>query len=404
MKVSVVGLGKLGLPMATLFAKAGHDVFGIDVNQKLISTLNNGKCPYEEPGLNDLLSSVRIKFTNDFSVAASTDVCMIIVPTPSLENGTFSNEFILSAMESIGSKLEGKSYAPLIVICSTVMPTSTGTIIKNKLHEAAKREDINICYSPEFIALGSVIKDLSNPDLILIGSESLEIGQYLEGFLRSVSGDKAECHIMSLTEAEMTKISINTFITNKISFANTVGMIMDGLGYSSEKVLSAIGVDSRIGKKYLKYGPPFGGPCFPRDTHAFSALAKSRNVDPALANATDMVNSARLLSLVDSAVANDGPFGIVGLSYKPDTSVLDGAPGIMIARKIIERLDAKPLLWDSSALALDGAMKLFGNSALYFEDMKALIDNANVIIVTHDDENVRSLVRENNKVLIDCWN
>lgn len=336
--VVVVGCGKLGTPLIACLANAGHNVIGIDVNQNLISNLRSGQVTWNEPGLSELLDkgSRNIIFRTSYEGAFdSAEVSFIIVPTPSTSTGEFSNEFVLDAVTRIGTELSRQqSKKHLVVIVSTVMPGSTEGVIKKKLLDAASAsaDEVQICYSPEFIALGTVIKNMQYPDLVLIGQESDSAGQLLEEISLSIVKNQPRVSRLTLAEAEIAKIAINSFVTTKISFSNQISEICESTpNTSAAKVLEAIGADSRIGKSYLAPGAGFGGPCFPRDNRAFNKYANSLGLTADLAVATDLVNvrqNNRVVRIVRELVNPGSRILVVGLSYKPDTDVIEESPGL----------------------------------------------------------------------------
>jgi UDPglucose 6-dehydrogenase len=223
MKISVVGLGKLGAPLAAVLASKGFRVVGTDVDPAFIEAINSGKAPIDEPHLQELIDEnrARLRATGDAGAAvAETDATFIIVPTPSDATGRFSNQFVLDALESVGHGVRQKSGYHLVVITSTVMPGSTGGEIRAALETHARRrvgETLGLCYNPEFIALGSVVRDMLSPDMILIGESDPKAGDMLESIYYETCDNKPLIRRMSFVNAELTKIAVNTFVTTKIS-------------------------------------------------------------------------------------------------------------------------------------------------------------------------------------------
>jgi UDPglucose 6-dehydrogenase len=257
-KIAVIGCGKLGAPLIACFAQAGHPVLGIDVNSKLIENLKINQIDWREPGLAEALGKYKDLITFDSTYSEKfndVSTTFVIVPTPSNETGEYSLEFVLSAVENIGKKLSQISFkSHIIVIVSTVMPGDTEGRIFQKLNKSAGTnvDKISICYSPEFIALGSVIHNLQNPDTILIGEPNEQIGNELQTLLLSVVLNKPKVLRMKIIEAEIAKIAINSYVTTKISFSNQISEICEKVpGTSAVNVLDAIGSDSRIGQNYF---------------------------------------------------------------------------------------------------------------------------------------------------------
>jgi UDPglucose 6-dehydrogenase len=341
-KIAVVGCGKLGTPLVACLADAGYQVLGVDTNPNLIDELSLGKVSWNEPNLEPILKKnlSKIQFKNNENIEyAELDATFIIVPTPSQPDGNFSNEYVLNAVKKIGSSFkESLSKTHLIVIVSTVMPGSTSGVILNALNESVGTlsHSIRICYSPEFIALGSVIKNMRYPDMVLIGESDKSSGDLLEEISRKLVKNNPKFHRMSTVEAEIAKISINSYVTTKISFSNQISEVCQQIvGASADKVLNAIGDDSRIGRNYLKAATAFGGPCFPRDNRAFATFAENIGVSALIAEATDSINlrqNERLMHLVQKSLPQGSMIVIVGASYKPDTNVIEESPGVKFGK------------------------------------------------------------------------
>jgi len=346
MKISVVGLGKLGAPLAAVLASKGFRVVGTDVNPAFVDAVNSGKAPVDEPRLQELIDENRSRLhaTVDSAAAvAETDATFIIVPTPSDATGRFSNQFVLAALESVGEGIRRKAGYHVVVITSTVMPGSTGGEIRAALEAHARRrvgDTLGLCYNPEFIALGSVVRDMLSPDMILIGESDPRAGDILESIYYETCDNKPLIRRMSFVNAELTKIAVNTYVTTKISYANMLADMCDRLpGADVDVVTQAIGCDSRIGTKYLRGAIGYGGPCFPRDNVAFTVLARSLGARAELAEATDSLNDYQVTRVLDAIRAHDpgsGPIGVLGLAYKPDTSVIECSQGLAVVRHLLD--------------------------------------------------------------------
>lgn len=344
-RISVFGLGKLGSPMAAVFAAAGFSVCGYDLLREHVENLANGIAPVDETGLQDLVNKAQGNLTATNcaeSAILGTDVTFVIVPTPCDETGEFSNDYVLSAMTVIGQAVKKKSSRHLVVLTSTVMPGATGSVIAQKLEEASGlkvgSDRLGLCYSPEFIALGSVIDDMRNPDFILIGESDQRSGNLLQLIYEMACAYVPVCYRMNFVNAELSKIAVNTFVTTKISYANMLADLCSKLPDADVDVVTdAVGADSRIGKKYLKGAVSYGGPCFPRDNRAFSALGQRLGADCGLATATDTLNDRqveRLVNAVGVVASGAKRIAVLGLSYKPDTHVIEQSAGIDLVRAL----------------------------------------------------------------------
>lgn len=412
MKVSVIGLGKLGLPLVASIASKGFDVFGVDINKEVVDNLNLGKTSINEPGLLNLISKYKknIKATLDLKRAVlNSEITFIITPTPSLTNGYFSLKYINPVAVEIGKALKVKKDYHLVVLVSTVMPGSTDKIKKvlEKYSGKICVQDFGLCYNPEFIALGSVIYNLLNPDFILIGESDKRASRILQQFYQRYCSRKVKFAVMSFVNAELTKISVNTYITTKISYANMLSEICEKLpGGNVDSVTSALGLDSRIGAKYLKGGASFGGPCFPRDNVAFISLARNlkTNYDISLAtHKTNLKQVERLAEKVLQYATQKKVVGILGMSYKPFTDVIEQSTGLLLAQLLIKEGISLNL---HDPISLQITKKVLGKNANYVEDLKQCIKNSNVIVITTfwpDYGHLKSEWFKGVKVVIDPW-
>jgi UDPglucose 6-dehydrogenase len=412
MQVAVVGLGKLGAPLAAVLASKGNEVLGVDLDPDAVRLLNEGSAPVEEPGLQALVteSRERLSATTDLASAAESDVSILLVPTPSNERGAFSNEHVLAAVEELGTGLRGRDDFHVVVVASTVMPGSCDGEIRSTLESGAGRrvgETLGLCYSPEFIALGSVIRDMLEPDMVLIGESDARAGDVLQRLYAGVCENDPPFRRMSLVNAELTKIAVNTYVTMKISYANTLADMCERLaGADVEVVTDALGLDTRIGAKYLRGAISYGGPCFPRDNKAFGVLARDIGTEPLLAEATDAVNVAqtdRLARVVQARLEAGNSVGILGLAYKPDTGVIEESPGIALA-KLLANAGYEVHVYDP--VATEAGVKALGGLVQGASSVAELLEKSDVaVIATPWPEFAELPVDRNGKrtVVIDCW-
>ncbi len=413
MKISIIGLGKLGSPMAAVMAHKGNTVVGVDVNPDFVQAIQEGRAPVREPGLAEMIAAnrERLSATLDYGEAIlATDVTFIIVPTPSDPDGTFSMKYVMSAAEKIAEALRRKNSWHVVVLSSTVMPGSTGGKLLPALESLTGKKcgvDFGLCYNPEFIALGCVIRDMLNPDMILIGESDERSGAILQELYRNVCESSPRIQRMNFVNAELTKLSVNTFVTTKISYANMLAQVCETLpGADADVVTGALGCDTRIGPKYLKGALGYGGPCFPRDNIAFSALAQANGVPALLAEATDELNRRqvpRLAKLILSRLPQDGAAGVLGLSYKPFTEVIDESQGVALAQELLQA-GARVVVYDPAANA--NAQRVLGSKATYASSAAACAEEADVLAITTAWPEFRELApfrRKRPLVLLDCW-
>jgi len=343
-KVSVIGLGKLGASMAAAFASRGLDVVGVDVNQAAIDAVNNGKAPVQETDLEATIfaNRDRIRATQSHEDAVlSSDISFVIVPTPSDERGSFSLQYAEWAFKEIGKAIGKKNSYHNVVLTSTVLPGSTRQalipILEKESGKIAGR-DFGVCYSPEFIALGSIIADFLNPDFTLIGELDARSGEQLESIYSHVMLNGAPAARMSLENAELTKISVNTYVTTKITFANMLAEICEKIpGGNIDVVSNALGLDTRIGRKYLTGSIGYGGPCFPRDNVALSFIADQLGIKARLAETTDSMNRSiaeKVSNRILPMIRKGSTVAVLGLSYKPYSHVIEESQGVYIARHL----------------------------------------------------------------------
>jgi UDPglucose 6-dehydrogenase len=414
-RVSIIGLGKLGSPMAAVMAAKGFEVVGLDLNDKLVGAINKGLAPVEEPQLQEYVDKgrQRLRATHSYDEAVNgSDVTFIIVPTPSGADRTFSNKFVLAAVRSIGEVLRSKATRHVVVVTSTVMPGSTGGEIQSALEEASGRKvgpSLGLAYNPEFIALGTVVRDMLRPDFILIGESDLETGEMLEGiYKRSCDNDPA-IRRMSFVNAELTKISVNTYVTTKISYANMLAEMCDRLpGADVDVVSTAVGSDTRVGSKYIKGAIGYGGPCFPRDNKAFAALGRTLGVRCDLAEATDAINDHQIQRLIGAVQAHSSPgqrIGVLGLSYKPDTPVVEESQGVALAAQLSTE---GYLVTVYDPAAMEAAETILSDRVIFANDLKGALAVDVAIITTpwpqFRDRKLLELAGTSNKlVIIDPW-
>ncbi|HZT25740.1 MAG TPA: nucleotide sugar dehydrogenase [Pseudolabrys sp.] len=415
MHISVVGLGKLGAPLVAVLASKGFHVTGADKIPAQVAALEAHRAPVAEPGLGQLIaqSAARIEATTDVKRAVvGSEVTFVVVPTPSGKDGKFSNAHVLSAMHEIGGALRGKSGYHLVVVTSTVMPGATGGPIRHALETACGRPvgpDLGLCYNPEFIALGNVIHDMLNPDFVLIGESDKRAGDLLASIYARVCDNRPQLRRMNLVNAEVTKIAVNSFVTTKISFANMVSEICDRLhDADAGEVLRAVGSDSRIGGKYLAPALGYGGPCFPRDNAAFTSLARAAGASADIAEATDVINRrqvARVVKLVRSLLPR-GTVGVLGLSYKPDTAVVEESQGIAIA----SQLSGKGYhVIAHDPLAGDTAHAVLGTAVEVTAEPETCVARADILVIATPWPNYKNIPpaafrRERQQlIVIDCW-
>ncbi len=343
-KLSVFGLGKLGACMAATFAQRGFHVLGVDINPEVVRKLNAGEAPVDEPLLPDIVAKAgpRLRASTNASDAVATDASFFIVPSPSLPDGSFSNEFLMGALEPLARAVKAaRKKNHIFIISSTTTPGACRQVIIPMLEQQLGGKcgrDFGFCYNPEFIALGNVVRGLLEPDMVLIGESDKRTGDLLEALYLKYNLNQPRIARMSVTSAELTKISVNSYITAKISFTNQLRMIAEHYEDTNiHEILDAIGADSRIGHKYLRAGLSYGGPCFPRDNRLVAFAARKVGLSAPLADATDAVNELAKEQLAQQALACTKPgdtVAVLGMSYRPNTYIVEESAGLHIAQSL----------------------------------------------------------------------
>ena len=357
-KLSVFGMGKLGACLAATLAQRGFSVLGVDINPEAVRKINAGEPPVSEPNLAKTMAAAkgRLRATTNAAEAVETDATFVIVPSPSLPDGSFSNEFLMRALQPVAQaiKAAGKKNH-LFVVSSTTTPGACRKVIIPMLEQqigGACGRQFGFCYNPEFIALGNVIRGLLEPDLVLIGESDRRSGELMEELYHKYNTNQPTIARMSITSAELTKISVNSYITAKISFTNQLRMIAEHYDDTDiHAILDAIGSDSRIGKKYLRAGLSYGGPCFPRDNRLVVYAAKQVGLSAPLAEATDHVNELSKDQLAEQALACVKPgdtVAVLGMAYRPDTYIVEESAGLHIAQAL-QRKGCRVVVHDCAA-------------------------------------------------------
>ena len=418
--VSVVGLGKLGLCLASVFAKKGFDVIGVDIQEDFVLAINDGRSPIIEPGLSELISEfggkTLITTMNHSEAIEKTNTTIILVSTPSNNNGSFSNRYIKSALKSLAIELGNstKDYHQF-VISSTVMPGSIENSFIPIIEQYSGRKlnvGFDVCYVPDFVALGDVINDFLKPELVVIGESSREAGEKVESIYNKIFENTPHVVHMSLVSAEIAKVSLNAYVTLKMSFANTLANLCENTPNADlDSITSAIGVDKRISPYYFKGGLSFGGTCFPRDTKAFISFAQKKDNEAHLIKAVEKVNAYQdqlLLELVDRICpkGENHVLGVLGLAFKPSTPVIVESPAIKLINGLLQRrTDQTISVYDP--LALENTRRQFGNTIEYANSIEECLTKSSICVITTPDKAFKRVVEDFKSngpmTLIDCW-
>lgn len=359
MNITIIGIGKLGLGFALLIESAGFNVLGVDINQKYVDEINNKTLQTREPYYEELLfKSKNFRATTNFMEGIKfSSTIILMVQTPNSGGDKFYDHSIVSNILSTinENKVKNKN----IIIGCTIMPTYIDKIGDALLKDC---ENTTLSYNPEFIAQGDIVRGLQNPDMILIGTRSTEVEILLRNIYDKLVLNEPKYCILSPLEAEITKISINGYITTKISFANMISDSCDNMGADKQKVLSAIASDSRIGSKYFNPGYSFGGPCFPRDTRALALFMQQNSIDNDLLVSTTKYNEFHSNFLTQQLLKEDKKqYVIENVCYKENSKIpiIEESAKLNIAKKLVA--SGKKVIIKDDAQLINEVKKSFGN-------------------------------------------
>jgi len=338
MKIGVIGVGRLGICFALLLDRAGHAVIASDIRTNYVAALNRGEIQTQEPGVTELLAHKKsIQFTTDTrAVIQHSDVIYVMVATPSAADGSYDVSAVDRVVEDVADcdfDIAGK----ILVIGCTTNPGDC-----QRVQDRLRHKNISVLYNPEFIAQGSIIRDLQHADMVLIGGEDPRVISCYQLLYDDIQVVKPNVHSMSLTAAELVKIGTNCFLTTKISYANMLGevLIRSGLDEDVDRALTAVGADSRIGHKYMRYGFGYGGPCLPRDNRAFAHYARRVGLDFPLGHIVDEFNQSHsdfLVNWLEKQNTQSLPFYMPSIMYKPGTDILEESQQFQVCVKLLQK-------------------------------------------------------------------
>jgi nucleotide sugar dehydrogenase len=290
-RISVIGIGRLGLCFCLSLEKGRHEVVGCDINQDYVDNINNKTFLSHEPGVNELLGDTKaFEATTDLNKTVNhADLIFVTVASYSEPDGRYDVSVVESLIQ-LGKQPTKKH----LVICTNVNPGYSDTV-----YERLKDYNWEVSFNPETVAQGTILRNQAYPDCVYIGSDTQELADEIAIIYENVCNNTPSIRTMDRLSAELTKVSLNCYLTCKISFANMVGDLATKIGADPEKVLSAVGADSRINPKFFKYGFGWGGPCFPRDTRAFIRLAANNDLPHDMCTASNEINKKHLDFQVD---------------------------------------------------------------------------------------------------------
>jgi GDP-mannose 6-dehydrogenase len=417
MRVSVFGLGYVGCVSAACFARAGHDVTGVDVNPEKVALINAGKSPIVEPGLGELIADMVAKqhlraTCSTADAVAATELALICVGTPSQRNGRPDFTAIERVGEQIGRALRGRTGRFTVVLRSTVLPGTLNGLLVPALRAGAGPSftgDLDVAVNPEFMREGSSLRDFVNAPLTLVGCETEETAAALRSLYLSVNAPFVRTGI---AEAEMTKYVSNTFHALKVCFANEIGDLCAALGADAQEVTRIFLMDKKlnVSEAYLRPGFAFGGSCLPKDVRALLQAARSESLSVPLLDAIVPSNKTQVDRAVEAVIeTHRRRVGVVGLAFKAGTDDLRESPMVSLVETLIGKGCQVRIFDRSVSIArLVGANRRYIEeeiphiSSLMCDDLDAVLAHAEVLVIGNTDEDAaRAAAASDRHVVID---
>jgi UDPglucose 6-dehydrogenase len=394
MHIAVIGTGYVGLVTGACFAEFGVDVICVDVDEAKISQLLKGVMPIYEPGLEQLVlkntQAGRLKFTTDVSQAIQQSlVIFLAVGTPPKADGSPDLSFVEAAAGSVADHMNGYK----VVVTKSTVPIGTGERIRELISARKKtKANFGVVSNPEFLREGAAINDFMRPDRVVIGSRDEEAIAIMKDLYRPLYLIEAPFVITSLEAAELTKYAANAFLATKVSFINEIANLCDRIGCDVHDVARAIGMDKRIGSKFLHPGPGFGGSCFPKDTRALASVARHYDCSSHIVDAVIEVNQRQgeqMLLKIRQLVGNlkGKSIAVLGLAFKPETDDMREAPALGIIKHLLED-GAKVRAYDP--VAKFEAMKILPD-VVYADDEYAAVSGADALVFVTEWNQFRAL-------------
>jgi len=390
MKIGIVGSGYVGTTVAACLADFGHDVINVDVDESVVRRLNEGESPISEPGLDDLLdryAGSSLFATTDYADLADVEVIFLALPTPTNDDGSIDTAYVEAGAEALGGVLADVEGYPTVVVKSTVVPGTTADVVGSILErESGLRAgtDFGLAMNPEFLREGSAVDDFNHPDKIVFGTTDDRALDALETVYAPLLDDVPVVRT-GLDEAEMIKYANNAFLAAKISLINELGNICKEYGVDAYEVADAIGLDDRIGERFLRSGVGWGGSCFPKDVAAIVAAARERGYEPDLLQAAIDVNDRqpeRMLDLLDTHVDVAGErVAVLGLAFKPHTDDVRNSRAVPIIEGLQER-GAEVIAYDPNQGAVEGMRERFPDVEYLASASPTLSGAAAALVVT----------------------
>jgi UDPglucose 6-dehydrogenase len=395
MQVSIVGSGYVGTTLAACFADLGHEVVNIDIDEGIVDAVNSGTPPIEEPGLDELFEAhagETLRATTEYAAVRDTDITFVALPTPANEDGSNDTSIIAAGAEALAEALASKAEPHTVVVKSTVIPGTTEAVVGPHIEAL---DDVALAMNPEFLREGSAVDDFLTPDKLVFGTRRDAAREALyDVYEPLLAQHDAPVVDTGIREAEMIKYANNGFLAAKVSLINDIGNICKELGVDAYEVADAIGLDDRIGERFLRSGLGWGGSCFPKDVAAIIAEAHRHDYTPDMLEAAVTVNDKqpqRLLALLDRHVDVAGArVAVLGLAFKPGTDDIRNTRAIPVIEGLQAR-GAEIVAYDPAAM--DAMGERFPDIQ-YADAAAAALDDADAALIVTDWPEIAALDAE----------
>ncbi|MFN4089378.1 MAG: UDP-glucose dehydrogenase family protein [Alphaproteobacteria bacterium] len=395
MRIAMIGTGYVGLVSGACFSDFGHDVVCVDKDAGKIERLHQGKMPIYEPGLDVLVGTNveagRLSFTTDLAEAVpGADAVFIAVGTPTRRGDGFADlSYVYAAAAEVADALDGYT----VIVTKSTVPVGTGAEVERIVRERRPDAAFDVASNPEFLREGAAIEDFKRPDRVVVGTTSARPTEVLRELYRPLNLIETPMVFTSRETAELIKYAANAFLATKITFINEVADICEKVGADVQEVAKGIGLDGRIGRKFLHAGPGYGGSCFPKDALALVHTAREAGAPFSLLEAVVDANAARKCRMADRIIeACDGVDGatiaVLGLTFKPNTDDMRDSPSLEIVPRLIEA-GATVRTFDPEGM--DEARKHFGETVAWCDDAYATMEGADAIVILTEWNEFRAL-------------
>ncbi len=414
MKITMIGAGYVGLVSGACFSDFGHEVIVVDKDESKLDRLAHGVMPIYEPGLAELVkrneAAGRLSYASDLSQAVEdADAIFIAVGTPTRRGDGFADlTFVFEAADTIAAVVKHRC----VVVCKSTVPVGTSRAVRERIHKGSGHDLIDVVSNPEFLREGSAIDDFKRPDRVIVGAETEHARETMKSIYRPLALNRISMLITGLETAELIKYASNAFLATKITFINEIADLCERVGADVQDVAQGIGLDRRIGPKFLHAGPGYGGSCFPKDTLALLETARAAGAPLSIVQATVNANDARKRAMAERIVAAAGgaiagkTVGFLGVTFKPNTDDMRDSPALTIV-PALQEAGAHVRAHDPEGMAIAGALLA---DVLWCDGPYHVAEGSDVLVILTewdayralDLDRIRSLMR--GSVVVDLRN